>query len=74
MNACTVLLIAIASGGTAACSGTAGSGANVRPVTSGVEVDYIKMITVNQWAHQRGATVLWINYPMLPEHRSPADG
>lgn len=27
------------------------------------DIDYEKVASVNQWAHNRGATVVWVNYP-----------
>lgn len=35
------------------------------------DVDWGKVATVNQWASEKGATVVWINMPRKPveEHR-----
>ena len=30
-------------------------------------VDVVKVTTVNQWAEQKGARVMWINYPQKPK-------
>jgi hypothetical protein len=37
-------------------------------------LDTVKVISVNQWAERRGATVVWLNYPTRNAHTKPTDG
>lgn len=58
-----------------ACAGTANKASLVRSEHSMYDnVDYGKIVTVNQWALKRGATVVWINYPTVNAHGKPSDG
>lgn len=59
--------------GISACAGTAGRQGVTRnePLS---KVDYGKVLTVNQWAVKRGATVVWINYPTRLANSKPNDG
>jgi len=57
MGVAIVLCLAVS-----ACAGTGGShGAGITKSDS--EVDVGKVITVNEWAVRRHATVVWVNYP-----------
>ena len=38
------------------------------------DIDYGKVIAVNQWALRRHATVMWVNYPTRPERLARNDG
>jgi ABC-type glycerol-3-phosphate transport system substrate-binding protein len=60
--------------GLSACAGTAGGSGFVRSGSMDSNLDYGKVITVNQWAETRGATVVWINYPTLPTKAHDKDG
>ena len=63
--------------GLTACAGTAGSNGITHAVPglrSDQEVDYGKVAAVNQWAERKGATVIWINYPVLPARVRRGDG
>jgi hypothetical protein len=44
-----------------ACAGT--DGRNMGITKSDSEIDVGKVITVNEWAVHRHATVVWVNYP-----------
>lgn len=37
-------------------------------------LDVVKVVSVNQWASARGATVVWLNYPTRNTHAKPSDG
>lgn len=37
-------------------------------------LDVVKVVSVNQWASTRGATVIWLNYPTRNVHAKPTDG
>jgi hypothetical protein len=50
-----------------ACAGTSGANGVVRESNIGAAVDVGKVVTVNQWAQQRGARVVWINYPTIAD-------
>lgn len=50
-----------------ACASTSGPNGIVRESNIGAPVDVGKVVTVNQWAQQRGARVVWINYPTIAE-------
>jgi len=46
-----------------ACAGTSGSNGMTRMSSMDADVDYGKVIAVNDWAVRRHATVVWVNYP-----------
>ena len=52
--------------GLSACAGTTGS---MRGSAAGNNIDYGKVLAVNQWAVRRHATVVWIQYPQAREKR-----
>ena len=56
--------------GLSACAGTAG---NARNNAAGNNIDYGKVLAVNQWAVRRHATVVWIQYPVRRD-KSHNDG
>lgn len=58
MGAAIILCLAVS-----ACAGTAGPNGLARGSRMDNDIDYGKVIAVNQWAERRGATVMWINYP-----------
>ncbi|MFI4970474.1 MAG: hypothetical protein ACHP7D_09730 [Lysobacterales bacterium] len=63
--------------GLAACAGSAGSNGITRSglgPLSEQNIDYGKVVAVNQWALRRGATVVWVNYPARPAHPRGGDG
>jgi hypothetical protein len=57
-----------------ACAGTASNSGLVRNHSMYDNVDYGKVVTVNEWALKRGATVVWINYPTRNVRSRPSDG
>jgi len=46
-----------------ACAGINTGPSMSKTGTPGVDTDMVKMATVNQWALDKGATVVWIHYP-----------
>lgn len=60
--------------GLSACAGSAGSNGVSRSEPFGRDVDYVKIDAVTQWAHQRGATVVWLNYPVRQPRARPDQG
>jgi DhnA family fructose-bisphosphate aldolase class Ia len=52
-----------------ACAGTAGRQA----LLPSQDLDTDKIELVNRWAHDRGATIIWVNYPTRP-HPRPTSG
>jgi len=52
--------------GLSACAGTTGS---TRGSAASNNIDYGKVLAVNQWAVRRHATVVWIQYPQAREKR-----
>lgn len=53
--------------GLSACAGTSGPNGMVRESTIGAPVDVGKVVSVNEWALQRGAKVMWVNYPTIAD-------
>lgn len=60
--------------GLSACAGSMGRSGMSRSEPLGREIDVGKMVAVNQWAERKGATVLWVNYPVRPSRATPAGG
>jgi hypothetical protein len=56
--------------GLSACAGTSGPNGMVRESNIGGPVDVGKVVTVNEWALQRGAKVVWVNYPTLADRNT----
>ena len=52
--------------GLSACAGSMGRNGISRSEPLRFEIDAGKVAAVNQWAERKGATVIWINYPVLP--------
>jgi hypothetical protein len=46
-----------------ACAGTGGANGFARESRMDSDLDIGKVVTVNQWAVHRHATVVWVNYP-----------
>jgi hypothetical protein len=46
-----------------ACAGTGGRNALTADGKMDADIDVGKVVTVNQWAVRRHASVVWINYP-----------
>ena len=46
-----------------ACAGTGGANGLAKESRMDNDLDVGKVVTVNQWAVHRHATVVWINYP-----------
>jgi hypothetical protein len=59
--------------GLSACAGSGGRNGVARSSYDG-DIDYGKVIAVNQWALRRHATVMWVNYPTRPERLARNDG
>jgi hypothetical protein len=60
--------------GLTACAGSHGRNGVARASSYDGDIDYGKVIAVNQWALRRHATVVWINYPTRPERLARNDG
>ena len=58
MGAALVLSLAVS-----ACAGTSGSNGIARGSSMDNDVDVGKVVAVNEWAVNRHATVVWVNYP-----------
>jgi hypothetical protein len=57
--AAVVLCLAVS-----ACAGTGGTRSAPRESAMDANLDVGKVVTVNQWAVHRHATVVWVNYPV----------
>lgn len=55
--------------GLSACAGVDTRAERARGQALGPEVDYAKVVAVNQWALRRGATLRWVQYPTLPREK-----
>lgn len=60
--------------GLTACAGGTGPNGLSRSEPVDRDVDYVKVAAVTQWAQQRGATVVWLNYPVVPARAKPDQG
>lgn len=49
--------------GVSACAGTGGSNGIAHESKMDSDIDVGKVVAVNEWAINRHATVMWINYP-----------
>ena len=56
-----------------ACAGTGGAKNVSKMSPMDADVDYGKVVAVNDWAVRRHAAVGWVNYPTKPAH-STDDG
>jgi hypothetical protein len=65
MTGTMVLCLAVS-----ACAGTGGANGLGRSDKMDGELDVGKVVTVNQWATHRHATVMWVNYPVKPQERN----
>jgi len=61
LKAVLVVACALALG---ACAGVNTGPSLSKTSTPGVDADTVKVASVNQWAQDRGATVVWIHYPV----------
>ena len=69
MGAAIVLCLAVS-----ACAGTAGGNGIARESKMDSDIDVGKVVAVNEWAVNRHATVVWINYPKKPTHLKDDSG
>lgn len=60
--------------GLSACAGGMGQNGISRSEPAGHEVDMGKVAAVNQWAQTKGATVIWLNYPLRASRGRTAGG
>jgi hypothetical protein len=60
--------------GLSACAGSMGRNGISRSEPLGREIDLGKVVAVNQWAERRGATVVWVNYPVRQSRDRPSGG
>lgn len=51
--------------GISGCAGTAGPNGIAGASRMDSDIDYGKVISVNEWAVNRHATVVWVNYPRV---------
>jgi len=69
------LALAAAVGGCLAMSGCAGTNDLARGESRmDNDLDATKVLTVNEWAVHRHATVMWVNYPKRSAHPKESDG
>jgi hypothetical protein len=69
------LALAAAIGGCLAISGCAGTNDVARGDSRmDNELDASKVLSVNEWAERRHATVMWVNYPKKSAHPKESDG
>ncbi len=69
IGAAIVLCLAVS-----ACAGTSGSNGMARESKMDSDIDVGKVVAVNEWAVNRHATVVWINYPTKPVHLKDDSG
>jgi hypothetical protein len=69
MGAAIVLCLAVS-----ACAGTSGSNGIAHESKMDADVDVGKVVAVNEWAVNRHATVVWINYPKKSTHQKDDSG
>lgn len=65
VGAAIVLCLAVS-----ACAGTSGSNGLVHESRMDNDIDVGKVVTVNQWAIHRHASVVWVNYPKKDLHKN----
>jgi len=53
-----------------ACAGTGGTKNVAQDSAMDANLDVGKVVTVNQWAVHRHATVMWVNYPVTPRRNN----
>ena len=61
----TALAAVVLGFGISGCAGTAGPNGMARESKMDSNIDYQKVISVNEWAVNRHATVMWVNYPRV---------
>lgn len=69
MGAAVVLCLAVS-----ACAGTSGGNGIARGSKMDNDIDVGKVVAVNEWAVNRHATVVWINYPKKPVRQKDDSG
>jgi hypothetical protein len=73
MNRAVFSLVVAASLLLSACASTGAVQRESRTSVPGDDTDVNKVATVNRWAYDRGATVVWVNFPQKPKS-SPIGG
>ncbi|HEU4665445.1 MAG TPA: hypothetical protein VFS55_15555 [Dokdonella sp.] len=73
MRSLAIGLVVLLALGLSACAGSDGRNGVARRSYDG-DIDYGKVIAVNQWALRRHATVMWVNYPTRPARLASNDG
>ena len=69
------LVLASSAAGCLAMSGCAGTNGFARGDSRmDSEIDAGKVLSVNEWAVRRHATVMWVNYPKKPAHPKESEG
>ena len=68
-GAAVVLCLAVS-----ACAGTGGANGLSRGSTMDDDVDVNKVVTVNDWAVRRHASVVWVNYPKKSKYQKDTSG
>ncbi|HZP66178.1 MAG TPA: hypothetical protein VFB32_07705 [Rudaea sp.] len=74
-----IVLVFLLIAGLSACAtvGSSNGGAAYRDantVFTSPDTDVEKVAAVNKWAHDRGAKLIWVNYPQKPKSASSAPG
>jgi hypothetical protein len=57
-----------------ACAGTGNSGLVRGDSRMDNDIDANKVLTINEWAMRRHASVMWVNYPKKSAHQKETDG
>jgi hypothetical protein len=57
-----------------ACAGTGGSNGLTRGSAMDDDIDVGKVVTVNDWAVRRHASVVWVNYPKKSKYLKDTSG
>lgn|GEM_PF-2177793 len=68
-GAAVVLSLAVS-----ACAGTGGANGLTRGSTMDDDIDVGKVLTVNEWAVKRHASVVWVNYPKKSKLQKDTSG
>lgn len=70
LKAVLVVALALALG---ACAGVRTGPSLSKTATPGADTDTVKVASVNQWAQDRHATVVWLHYPTLSKEAARPD-
>ena len=65
LTAAAAIVLGLGISGISGCAGTAGPNGMARESKMDSDIDYGKVISVNEWAVNRHATVVWVNYPRV---------